>query len=763
MFDRRKCRERKRRPTRTTRTTRTPTRPALLALLLLQAAAVDYASVFRDLLRAPTASALTRATEQWRRSASSASDRALVDGLSAFRKYELERNRKDAERAESLLDRARDSAPSNAWAHYGYALVQAHGPEVQSNGAVLIATGRSWAKEFGLDARAKARRAAERALELDPAVQGAAVILGELSLQTQNPEHLQNARQALERIDAQRRAADTWRALARVLDALDDRMAAVSASQRAVELSPDASTSHAHALALMRVPGREADGAKAYFSAVDRMTRELGDRLYAELVTVATPTDTMRWRNAHLEQRKKFLHNFWEVRAGLAGMPLPERLAEHYRRLHRAVDDYPRQSSGPQKDASITWDTNRLPFDARGQIYVRHGPPEKRTVTPYTGSSACRPLGSFTPTRLGTTTFGNAGRPATGGAPTVERMKLIPPTSGPKAEVWMYRMDDGRPRAYVFVHCGDSPDWIIPYNIPCYLDLPPELFVLQFDITLCGRDTHEVTRVWAREALRTDTHNPKVDRRIPMHMDLLSFRASDGRTELLAPMALGLDSMKAVSAADGSARYSLLARMSVVDTANQRVESSDTTMVFQLSQRLGAGDLINAHAQVRVTPTDHAWLRIVVENANFAGNQARFSDQIRVPSYVGDTLMISDVVLGSAVPGGNLVRGGRRISIMPFAHFAEGRFRLYYEIYNLQGSAPYKTQLLIEPIEAPGAREIRLSFEEEPARDADGVMRVLRTVDSELPRGRYRLWVQIAPTGQRPVQKVREFVVNAGR
>ncbi|MGH7472297.1 MAG: hypothetical protein ACRENP_30465, partial [Longimicrobiales bacterium] len=513
--------------------------------------------------------------------------------------------------------------------------------DVQSNGPELRATGRSWAKELGLDARARARRAAERALELDSLHAGAAAIYGEIALQLLEDEELQRARTTLQRAVTATSDPAASLVLARVLAQFNDPVGAIAASERATRAEPDNPFAlHAHALALFRYPGKEAEGARQYFAAVERASPGFAERLFEELRPLATPADTVRFSRAALDQRKVLMRDFWNVRAALGGVTVAERLAEHYRRLAVALDFYPRLRGGPARQENVVWEAMTLPIDARGQLYVRHGAPWKISVTPSIGrnSAACRELTTWTGrSRLGATTLGGASGTRLG-MPAAEK-------AGPRAEVWAYQTEAGM-RAFALVRCLDAPDYYLPYTIPCGLEFPPEFEVQSFDIHSCDADTRERMRDWARSALSTETHSPNISRRIPLNFDLLSFRGRAGTTDLLAPIALLSDSILSTRTATGQLRYTLALQLAVIDTARQTVTHSADTISFLLAEPLAKGDRLSRHALVRAAPTDHAFLRLVVRNLEHDNNGATRTELIRVPAYAGDTLMVSDLVLG---------------------------------------------------------------------------------------------------------------------
>jgi tetratricopeptide (TPR) repeat protein len=719
----------------------------------------DHAQLFRAVQAAPETQ-LNALLERWRVAFSTTPGGAeLVDALVEFRRYELTGSERAAERARELAERARDRAPDNAWLHYASALVVAHGPEVQSNGAVLRATGRSWSQQLGLDARAQARRAAERALELDSLHAGAAVILAEVALQLYERDVLERARLYLQRVLDAAPAAAVAATLARVQSRLRDHAAALSAAQRALLLDPaNPVLLHTAALVLFPYPGKAEEGAKHYFAAVRALTPQLADRLFEELRPIATPADTLRWKRATLELRKQILSSFWNVRAGLAGLTVAERLAEHYRRLASALERYPRLSSGPVPRKALMLERPQLPIDERGELLVRHGEPDKVVVTP----SKKVLIDSLLPAcdYLTADTAGQGWRNRTGQVDRLVRISLDKVGPSPPVETWVYQVAD-ESRLFTLIKCPRNPDFIVPYEMPCRLvEYSPDLMQQSFDVHACGSDTPERRRILAQNALRSDTHNPNLDRRIPFNFDLLSFRGRNGQTDLLAPVALLADSIEARSTAAGQLRYTLALHLAVIDTAKQTVIQSADTTALVLPRALASGDRLSLHTFISTPATDYAFLKLVIKNLEHPANGAHQMETIRVPRYAGDTLMISDVLLGNAVPGGNFVRGGRRITLMPFARFVDGRFRVFYELYNLPRGTFYQTQLLVQPVDGRPQDGLRTDFQDEAAPDADGVVRVLRTMGTELRPGRYRLTVRIRLGDNRFVEKTRQFIVG---
>ena len=682
----------------------------------------------------------------------------LLEGLLTFREYELTGDAKRASDAASLLDRARGAGPDDPWLHYAYALAVAHGPDVQANGAILRTTGRSWAQMLGFDAHAKATRAAERALELDSLHAGAAGVYGELALQALESNQLQKARAALERVADSSASAAT--VLARLLAQMEEPALALRHAQRAVDLDPrDGEARLVLAIALLQLPDRAAEGAREYFTASELAAPTLAARMFEEVRPIATPGDVSRWRVAAVSERRKWFETFWDVRASLANVSVPDRLAEHYRRLRFALREYPRTMSGPVSQKALILQPDSAPVDQRGQLYIRHGAPWKRYV-----SDATRLVGEEIAPACDLLSHDPGGeawrRLGTDQRDDHTRITFDKQYYSPGAELWAYETEEGI-ALHALVRCPRTSDFTMPYELPCnLLQWGPEVAQQSFDIERCGDETPERRRVVSREALRTDTHGPDIERRLPLQFDMLSFRGSGGLTDLLVPIAIGTDSLRGTSVPGGH-QYAVRLLAAVVDTAAQRVERSDTTLQFIAPAELTASRL-SLHALLSATPTDDAFFRLYVQNAEFEQDGGLAAQRVRIPSYRGDTLMISDVVLGSAVEGGNFSRGGRRITLMPFARFVDGRFRMFYEVYNVPRDTRYRTQLLVEHSTGRPQDGVRLEFQDEAEPDADGVIRVLRSMGTELQPGLYRLTLRIVLPDNRYVEKARVFLVGEG-
>jgi GWxTD domain-containing protein len=652
----------------------------------------------------------------------------VIRGFIALRRHEIAADTTALSHARQEFDRARKLDDGLALAHYGYGLSLQRSPNVAGT---ILATGRAWSRMLSFDDRSTARRAFERALELDPGLSGAAVALSEVALQSMDPAELRSARDALVRPLAGRVADDKLlAALSRVAAALGDLPTAVAIADQFTAADTPAELLHSRLWVLAPETGRERDAGEAYFRLVDRADGGLLARVYLEMQPILLEKEKTNWREADLEARRALLRDAWGMRAALAGTTVAERIAEHWRRLAAAVRRYPRQAGGLSPINAL--ETSRLdaPFDDRGTIYVRHGEPDEVIAT-------------WSVNRLEVRVTACTGRNV----------------AFRGNESWVYRKPDGTRVMYHFARCFDMPDFMLLNNVPCSGPWAAERLGYDMGLTDCTQVAQERIRRQAREALASDSHRPRFGRRLPVAVDLLAFRGTQGRTDMLFPLGLGADSLTP-HAARGLTVYRVDVTASVIDTASGRIAQLDTAIAARSDAALAPGQLIRTHVQLSVVPTLNAQLRLTV-HGSVAGEGNFYGTDIRVPDYGGDSLMVSSIVLATPDSGGAWHRGTHALTLMPLGQFEGGVFRVFYEIYNLEAERAYVTEITVEPTGRGGPQPIRLRFQDFARPEKDGVVRDLRRVDSGLRPGRYRITVQVTdPQALRSARADHEFVVT---
>jgi len=286
---------------------------------------------------------LTRATDPavLRDRLAATRDRAadgIARGLIAFRIWQLTREESDLALAGDAFERAAGADRRSAWAQYGRALVEANSPDMRSIG--LVQTGRSLAKELGLDARSKARRSVERALQLDRTLGPAAALLADLAVLGRDEAGMQKAGEVLDAlVKAGNESEEVLVSHARLLVALGAAGSAVDQATKAADKAPASlDARHALAVALLNDKGGDDEGAAYYFEMIHELTPSLAEGLYEEVRWIATPREREAWDSARIETKKAWFREFWEVRAAMSAESVAARLAEHYRRLTIALN-----------------------------------------------------------------------------------------------------------------------------------------------------------------------------------------------------------------------------------------------------------------------------------------------------------------------------------------------------------------------------------------------------------------------------------------
>ena len=253
----------------------------------------------------------------------------IAPSLRAVRLYELERDRTVALIArrdlENLVDRTR-----SAWAHFALGVALARGPDLRH---VIGADPDMYVAWEYSNAALRAPRELRRALELDATLHPAAHALAELALDL---GHEQLLKESLAALSHESRAADprSVELTALVLTQLDEVEDAADHAAELRRLGGDPSVAlHIGAAALLRTSHRAAEGSARYFTGVEELTDAGADAYFNALYPILTPPEVERWESADLMGRREFLYAYWNMRAALAGVPVEERLAEHYRRL----------------------------------------------------------------------------------------------------------------------------------------------------------------------------------------------------------------------------------------------------------------------------------------------------------------------------------------------------------------------------------------------------------------------------------------------
>lgn len=261
---------------------------------------------------------------------------------------------------------------------------------------------------------------------------------------------------------------------------------------------------------------------------------------------------------------------------------------------------------------------------------------------------------------------------------------------------------------------------------------------------------------------------PSFFRPLPFFYDLYTFRGDGRTTTVVAAFAVPVRRLEHESR-DGGVQYRFDVTLVLADTALRSVSRTDDSVFVVAPHPLSGDHLLHTHIEVRAPPSRTTLQRVVMTDASTPGIGQLYGSAFPIPDYSGDELMLSDIALGRPGVQVGWKRGEVVLALLPTSQFPEGSFDVYYEVYNLPSGHRYTTQITIERLDEPGregqgeAGAVRTLFTGESTAPSDGTVPELRRVDTSLPKGRYRLTVEVTDqaTGRSAVRS-RTFHVRGG-
>lgn len=238
---------------------------------------------------------------------------------------------------------------------------------------------------------------------------------------------------------------------------------------------------------------------------------------------------------------------------------------------------------------------------------------------------------------------------------------------------------------------------------------------------------------------------PGASQDLPFHYDLHTFRGDSSGTTIVAAVAVSASELRRERRANGT-RYRFDVRFVLADRARRSVVETIDSVFLRVPFALARRHILHTVVEIRdAPPSSTTEQRIVVTDAARPGVGQMYLTPFPTPDYSGPELMLSD--LAFAMPGGRSgwTRRGFTLALLPTSQFPESAFDVYYEVYNLPRGHPYETEIAIEPIgdDVDDEQIVRARFSEESTAEPDGSFGVLRSVESALPQGRYRITVTV--------------------
>lgn len=250
--------------------------------------------------------------------------------------------------------------------------------------------------------------------------------------------------------------------------------------------------------------------------------------------------------------------------------------------------------------------------------------------------------------------------------------------------------------------------------------------------------------------LRLDAPPPSLAaaRPLPFFYDLYTFRGAGRSTAVVAAFAVPAGRLEREEL-DREVRYRFDVTLVLADTARRSVARTDDSVFVGFRQPLGGEHLLYTHIEVHASPSRTTVQRVIMTDATTPGIGQLYRSAFPIPDYSGNQLMLSDIALGKPGVASGWTRGDVTMALLPTSQFPESAFDVYYEIYNLPVGRAYATEIFVERLLRQGDeyvvedQPVRLRFSGESRAREDGTLPELRHVGASLPRGRYRITVEI--------------------
>lgn len=569
-------------------------------------------------------------------------------------------------------------------------------------------------KLFNRDHISMARKAFEDALEIDPTFLPARYNLALAHRQARGEENYRKAIAELNRIVE----TDPGFADAALLLAISYRdVADLEGMRNALEGLPETEAFPAAARKLMLAyalvnAGRIEDGTTAYWEGIDAISTERDARLYwHDIRPIVSPETDDEFRSVPLAEKPGYIRAYWRSLADASFVPVDERLAEHYRRLHHVYENYriqlpERRHYGATNAYVPPWQTG---FDDRGIIYLRHGEPDD--VANYSGPEveqnvswkyeradgdplifhfmADEDIDDYKLVRSLRDLVIDDSR-------KMSAHTRITSSSRPAEDRYDRRIEAGERRALQDLY--SSRGHLSPLYNRAATGLDP--LVLQDEE---GRVAEDVVL-----GTRTLSYDPEpVGDPLPYPVHAVSFKEPDGRASVAFYYALPTTQVTILPRQGGGSevdyRYQLIVNdPNEAETAARQERDVRIATQRQIPRQPGA--MLPGVRQVRVDPGSYQYgLRVTDLNSGRAGT---VQGSITVDDFAARDLSMSGVVLahnvGPADGPGPFVRWNRvKVLPLPSRVFrSEQPVFVYYEVYGLDadddGSSRYRTTYTLE-------------------------------------------------------------------
>lgn len=595
--------------------------------------------------------------------------------------------------------------------------------------------------------------------------------LAAVAVTTGKSESLRTAAEALREVPDTMRGPAYWMALGELELARQDPGAARAAAEQVT--TPDARAARIVGIARMMSEEDPLPGAAAYLRGLADASGDALHRYFDDIRLVLSDEEMAEWTTL-TDGLPSWIRRKWEWRALLSGIRVEERLAVHHRRLEYALRNYRRTGYRGAAVPSTLQTDSTMPdpelLDDRGMIYLRHGEPtHELRMTP-------------------------RGRASTD-TPEIQRIAWTYSRPGPVQPVYEFDRGPDRPDYFLaqpYPLCrgqnvvtgqlvnpgypvpGDMVDWstrlhafdpsLATYYMRC--DRGIDHAQLSYGHLLAEARTH------GGQLLNSENAAPQLQRPLTASMNLYAFGASGG-TEIVAYIGVHAGQLSPANARMPLA-YAFRILFSAGDPATESIARRDTVIAFTRTSLLPQDAVVGTAVPLRLRAAKAARITLSVINGYDLEQGQVLATSRDIPSFTGDALSLSDVVIAEP-RNGAWVRGASRLAPAQGHALLEGSaFRMYYELYNAGAGDVMRVQIVVAPGRDEGllARlsslissrsALSIDFTEDAAPDPDGIVRTDREVGADLQPGAYVVLVSVTNSRTGEVARRETNLVIVGK
>ncbi|MFQ5629672.1 MAG: GWxTD domain-containing protein [bacterium] len=425
-----------------------------------------------------------------------------------------------------------------------------------------------------------------------------------------------------------------------------------------------------------------------YWRAIDSIENHVdADLIFEELKYIINDAELNEYRRIEsVKEKANFFRAFWMRRNPIPAAQQNVRLAEHYRRLIYAEENYDYVGfrswvNSPDKLNYLNFpESYRLnkEFNDKGLVYLRHGPPDDRIVT------------------VGSGAFSNASVPASN-------------------ESWKYWQTENSPEmTFHFLYDQDATGnlWrLTPFlTHPAMLEDRYEWDSFYYGIQNARSEGERfaLQEEMARASMASvdtgfasDRHSwDKKIRPLEVPFTTATFRGDAGQTIL--EVYFGIPMLPIAKALPKEASSMEIEEgIAIHDASWRQVRKSLQNVAIPYERKKLRSDNLFTDFYRTILKPDAYFLAIHSrpQNTNLLGGHAQID--LNVPDYSGSDLSMSDIELASVIQHadkeGRLVKNGLLVVPNPTRQYARKKpVHIYFEIYNLTRDADGKTAFSIE-------------------------------------------------------------------